>query len=204
MNDIINFPPRDSRDHVITDSPMRLRWSDWQTDRILLVHVQAAAVYEDQREECLAAGRRPGEQMPPHFTLSGPLAHLARLYLRFAHDGAKQEEASYLAGLMEALLNTSSDILRTDLIRRVYHEVEELSARLGVRFSGGSGSFMLPLNEDVQSGNKFKQTLAHICDLQEFFHMVKELSLERHRIVARKYVIYYPRQLGGFVPAARD
>ncbi|MGD9125065.1 MAG: hypothetical protein PVG60_08220 [Desulfarculaceae bacterium] len=189
-----SFPGgEDPPDHVITDSPMRLRWGDWRTTQIIQVHVGAAALYEHQRAELLAQGRQLGAHMPPHFVLDGALRDIALGLLRHCHNPGSQEEVVLLSALMEALVNTPCPILRTDLIRRVYQEVEDLSARLNLRFGGRVGRFLLPINEDAANPGLFSRTLATINDLQHFFTTLREIAEERYQHLRKDYVFYFPR-----------
>ena len=160
------------------------------------VHVGAAAIYEDQREDDLAAGRTPGGQMPMHFQLDGGLNETAQACLRHRADETNLLEVTRLACLMEALVNTPCAILRTDLIRRVYQEVDRLAGRLGLRWRGRVARFMLPLNRDALDPQSFTRRVAPLDNLQEFFRVIKEIAQERHEDLARNYVIYYPRRLG--------
>lgn len=180
-------------DHIICQAPYRLRWGDWRTAHPIQVHVAAAAIYEDQREEDLAAGRPLGGQMPMHFQLDAGLNDTAQAILRHRADEAALIEVGYLACLMEALVNTPCAILRTDLIRRVYQEVDRLSARLSLRWRGRAGHFVLPLNRDATDLDGFARRVAPLDNLQEFFAVLKEIARERHQDLAKNYVIYYPR-----------
>jgi hypothetical protein len=94
---------------------------------------------------------------------------------------------------MEALVHTPCPILRTDLIRRVYQEVEQLSQALGLRWHGRASHFSLPLNEDAQTPNQFAQTLAPLTNLRQFFATLKQMAEQRYQALAKGYVLYYPR-----------
>ncbi len=195
MSPTIQFPtgkpPGD--DHIISQAPFRLRWGDWRTTRIIQVHVAAAAVYEDQRQECLEQGRDPSAHMPVHFSLEDSLHLTALALLRHRQDAQALQDVTYLSLLMEALINTPCAILRTDLIRRVYQEVEAYSQRLSLRWQGRGSQFMLPLNQDAQDANKLARVLGPLDNLQEFFAALKGLAQERHTALATGYVFYYPR-----------
>lgn len=195
MERVINFPGGPGRDHVITDQPLRLRWGPWRIGRIIQVHVGAAALYEDYRTDCLAGGKDPSAQMPPHFSLEGGLQDTALALLRHRRDARAQERVCYLASLLEALLNVPSAVLRSDLIRRVYQEVEELSAELSFRWRGGEGRFILPLMQDAADPRRFERTVASLTTLRQFLDTILDLSRARHRALARDYVFYYPPRL---------
>ena len=188
------FRPGPPPDNVITQRPLRLRWGDWRIQQVIQVHVQPAAAYEEQRVRDWRAGRPLGSQMPPHFVLDGGAAETALALMRHREDEDALQEVGYLAALMEALLNTPCPILRTDLIRRVYQEVERLSNRLGVRWGARGGSFLLPLNQDAQNPHWFRHALAPLGNLQEFFATLREIARQRHQRLAREYVLYYPRR----------
>ncbi len=198
MNDVIPFKggPPDPPDHIISNSPLRLRWGDWRTRNVIQVHVQSAAVYEDYRQQCLQQGQDPSGQMPSHYSLDQGMHQTALALLRHHQDPGALVEVGYLAALMEALLNAPCPVLRTDLIRRVYQEVEGLSRRLGLRYGGQVGRFMLPLAEDSRTPDFLNQGLARIDNLQDFFNTLKEIAQERFDRLAKGYVLYYPRRIG--------
>jgi hypothetical protein len=188
------FSGGECREHVICDRPVRLRWGDWRVRHVLQVHVRAAAIYEDERAEAVAAGRAPGGNMPMGFELEGAAAQTALGLLRHRADEARQVEVGYAAALMEALVHTPCAILRTDLIRRVYQEAESLSARLGLVWRGdGRSHFLLPLNEDAREPDAFARRVAPLANLAEFFATLRDIAAERHEKLKKGYVLYYPR-----------
>lgn len=194
MTGLIEFPKKGPKapDNVITTQPMRLRWGDWATSRIIQVHVQPAAAYEDQRQEDFAAGRALGGVMPAHYSLDGPMHDTALAYLRHKNDAKAQEDITYLSVLMEVLTNIPCPILRTDLIRRVYREVEQLSNRLSHRWHGRSGSFLPPLNLDAGKPQELAERIVAVDNLQTFFAIARDIAQNRHQALAKQYVIYYP------------
>ncbi len=194
MDQVIPFPGN-GRDHVITDQPMRLRWGPWRTGRVLLVQVRAAASYEEYREQRLAQGQDPGGHMPPHFALEGGTQDMSLALLRHRDDASAQGRVCYLACLLEALLNAPSAILRTDLIRRVYQEVDRLSNDLGFRWRGGEGRFIPPINQDAADPHGFSRLVAPLSNLQEFFAALQDYAAQRYRSLSREYVFYYPSRL---------
>ncbi len=189
-------PSQPEREHVICDKPLRLRWGDWRTQHVLQIHVQSAAVFEDYRADCLAKGLDPSGQVPAGFTLDGGMHQTALALLRFKAIEERQIEVTYLSALMEAMVNTPCAILRTDLIRRVYQEVDAVSASLSLRWSGRVGHFMLPLNEDARSPNAFARQVAPLDNLKDFFGTLKAIAQERYGSLKKSYVLYYPYKGG--------
>ena len=157
--------------------------------------MQSAAIYEDYRQECLQRGGDPAGQMPSHFSLDQGMHQTALALLRHHQDRQALVEVGYLAALMEALLNAPCPVLRTDLIRRVYQEVEELSRRLGLRYGGQGGRFMLPLGQDTRDPDFLNRCLAQIDNLQDFFNTLKDMAQKRFDLLAKGYVLYYPRRI---------
>ena len=201
MSKIIKLPGSSSPvekpelpNNVITNGPLRLRWGDWRTNKIIQVHVGPAAAFEDHRAECFAKGLDHTGDMPSHFALDGPSHDTALALLRHRNDAEKLIQVNYLAAMMEALVNTPCAILRTDLIRRVYREVEVLGKALGLSWHAVEGRFLLPLDEDAQNPEAFSSRLSRLDNLSEFFAVLKDVAQRRHDILAKKYVLYYPRQ----------
>jgi len=174
---------------------MRLRWGPWRTGKVLLVHVRSAASYEEYREERLAQGQDPSGHMPPHFALEGGTQDTALALLRHRDDAEAQGQVCYLACLLEALLNAPSAILRTDLIRRVYQEVDRLSGELGFRWRGGEGRFIPPTNQDAADPHAFAHLVAPLSNLQDFFAVLQDYAAQRYRSLSREYVFYYPSRV---------
>lgn len=195
MSDIIDFPSKKPKkpDNVITDAPMRLRWGDWRTTNILQVHVRSAAGYEDYRAKQINKGLEPGGKMPAHIALTNGLNETALAVLRHRHNQENLIKVGFLAALMETLVNTPCAILRTDLIRRVYSEVEKLSTSLNLSWRGGANRFMLPLLEDQAQLMDFKCRVAPLNCLNTLFETLDEIARERQEKLARQYVFYYPR-----------
>ncbi len=127
--------------------------------------------------------------MPPHFSLEGNLAEVARALLRHHHDPGALEEVHYLGALLEALLASPCAILRTDLIRRVYQEVERFSTRLGLRFHAQGGGFLLPLAEDAGHPHALQARVAAIDNLATLF---ATLRVSDPLPKCPGYVIYSP------------
>ena len=201
MSDVIDFPggpggpgrPPETNQRIITQKPLRMRWGGWRTSQIIQVHVQTAALYEDFREQALSKNQDPNAQMPAHFTLDDGQRITALALLRHRGRPEALADVCYLAALMEALVNTPCAILRTDLIRRVYQEVERLSQGLSLRWSGRPDQFMLPVMEDARDPQSFGRAVAPLVNLQDFFRTVRGLAEERLNILGSSYVIYFPR-----------
>ena len=197
MPDVIDFPGGSpSEDHIISDRPLRLRWGDWRTTTIIQVHLQTAAIYEDQRRECLAQGRDPAAQMPSHYALTGGMGETARALLRHHTSQESQIKVIYLAALMEAMVSTPCAILRTDLIRRVYQEIQTLSASLKTSWSGRDGRFLLPLGQDAADPQAFARKVSPLDNLQDFFSTLQAIADQRYHELRKGYAIYYPRHPG--------
>ena len=136
---------------------MRLRWGDWRTSKIIQVHVGPAAAFEDYRADCFAQGRDHTGDMPPHFALDGPSHHTALALLRHRNNEEMLIKVNYLAAMMEALVNTPCAILRTDLIRRVYREVDSLGKELKNILACGGGAFPAATGRGCRQAGSFSQ-----------------------------------------------
>lgn len=197
MSELINFPGGrgriDPNENVITDKPLRMRWGDWRTQKVLQVHVGAAAAYEDARQECLAKGMDPAAQVPPAFELAGGEKDTVMGLLRFRDSEAKQRRVFLLAVLTETLIGVPCAILRTDLIRRVYHEVDAISRELSLRWGGDCQRLLPPLNEDAMEPDFLAKAMINIDNLREFFDVATSLADGRYTKLAKNYVLYFPR-----------
>lgn len=196
MSEVIGFPVCKEADNIICNGPLRLRWGDWRTPHPLLVHVQSAAIYEDFRTEALASGQDPAAQMPAGFTLDGGMTDTAMGLLRHRDNESSLIGVTYLSILMETLVNTPCAILRTDLIRRVYQEVDQLSKELNLRWRGRAGHFMLAMNEDATQPGHFERLVAPISDLQVLFTTLRHHAGDRYQSLKKSYVFYFPRRAG--------
>jgi hypothetical protein len=187
-------------DNVIADKPWRFRRAEWATSQPLMCGLHQAAQFEDHRREVWRPGRPHVHELPLGVTLdAGQIITVQGVFRHLGHE-ENMRQVMYAAGLMEAMINYPSPILRTDLIRAVYQRLETLSRGLGVVWRGRSERFLPTLSPQLYHPNRLSGKLARINNLQVFYDTIREETDDQFDLVARHYVFYVP---AGWAPPDR-
>jgi hypothetical protein len=98
-----------------------------------------------------------------------------------------------LAGLMECVVNGSSPLLRTDLLRSVYKTIMDLRRDLDFSWRGDSNEFLLPLHPHLYHRSHFFAKLNQADTLKAFYDVVKRETEVQFDFLAADYVFYLPK-----------
>lgn len=197
MADLIDLTPRlPHLDNLITPTPLEWRRADWQTGVVMLCTRKEAERFEAHRLEALRVkGHRHIGTVPNHFKLDGGYHYTVMGLFRYRDDEALMRRVYYLAGLMEAVTNAPSAILRTDLLRRVYQTILDDRERLGVVWRGHARHFLLPLHPDFYNTNLLFHRISGAESLKDLYQKIQAETDAQFDILARHYVIYMPARL---------
>ena len=186
------FPPQDN---LLALEPLEWRRADWLTGYVMLCTRQESERFEAHRlEACRVKGHQHLGSVPNHFRLDEGYHYTAMGLFRHRHDDASMRRVYYLAGLMEAVTNAPSAILRTDLLRRVYQTIMEERERLGVVWRGHVRHFLLPLHPDYYNSNLLFTRIGRAESLKELFQIIRAETDAQFDILARHYVFYLPER----------
>ncbi len=197
MADIIDLMDRnDTRDNLITASPLEFRVGDRHTGHVMMCTKRESEKYEAHRREAFAT---PGHQyiafLPNHFTLDGGAHYTIQGLIRHRKDEGLMRRVYRLAGLMECVTNVSSPILRTDLLRRVYKSILDEREALGVIWRGSVNHFLLPLHPDFHNPNLFHHNLSRAESLKALLQAIEDETNAQFDVLSYYYVFYLPDTL---------
>jgi len=198
MADVIDlsqrFPPHE--DNLIVLEPLEWRRADWLTGYILLCTRTESERFEAHRlEACRVKGHQHIASVPNHFRLDEGYHFTAMGLFHHRHDEVAVRRVYYLAGLMEAVTNAPSSILRTDLLRRVYQAILEERERLGVLWRGQVRHFLLPLHPGYYNPTLFFHRIGSAESLKDLFQVIQAETNAQLDILARFYVFYLPERM---------
>jgi hypothetical protein len=194
MAELIDLTKRfPHQDNLIALEPLEWRRADWLTGYVMLCTREESQRFEAHRlEACRVKGHQHIGSVPNHFRLDEGYHYTAMGLFRHHADEGAMRRVYYLAGLMEAVTNAPSAILRTDLLRRVYQSILEERERLGVVWRGHVRHFLLPLNPDYYNANLLFHRIGSAESLKDLFHKIQAETDTQFDILAQHYVFYMP------------
>lgn len=183
-------------DNLIALQPLEWRRADWFTGYVMMCTREEARRFEAHRREASQVkGHKHIGTVPNHFRLDGGYHFTVMGLFRHRDDEARMRRVYYLAGLMEAVTNAPSAILRTDLLRRVYQSIMEERERLGVVWRGHIRHFLLPLHPDFYNPNLLIHRIGSAESLKELYQKIRTETDAQFDILAQRYVFYLPESL---------
>ncbi len=192
MAKVIPFPDRSGGEsNLIQNEPFCFRRADWGVREPVQVNSQEAAAFEEKRAKALGQGR-PITFAPHHLVLRGSLSQTTWALFRAREDESRMRRVYYLAGLMELAIKVPHHLLRTDLIRRVFEQIESLSTELGLRWRRGSEGFLLPLPPARYPLNRFPHALAQAPSLKKLLSSLNSETNIQFDLAGRLFVYYLP------------
>ncbi len=194
MAEIIYLGPRTekSADNVITLTPLEFREADWGTSRFVQMTKSGSVRLEDHRRDTFKRGKNGPWQLPPHYLLSGGMAHTIMALYTYREDEAQMREVYYLMGLVDCMINQVNPVLRTDLIRDMYKRVFEMKASLGVHWHGHLGQILLPIDTPYFNDTEYRLALTESRTLKELYHTIRSGTDQMFDILSLEYVFYRP------------
>lgn len=202
MADIIDFKDKfQDRDNLITSHPLEFRRGDWPRGHVMMCTRSESHRYEMHRFEALSASRHQHIAfVPNHITLDGGYHYTILGLFRHRDDETTMRRIYRLAGFMECVTNASSDVLRTDLLRRFYQTILEERETLNMVWRGDVGHFLLPVDPQHYHPNLFLQAVSHAQSLKDLYTAIESETSTQFDMLSRFYVFYLPRNL---VPESR-
>lgn len=190
MSDVIHFPGRTAgNDNLIIARPMCFRRADWAGVKPLQVERAMAEIYQAAR---LDGTHPPGSHVPPGVTLRGSLERTLTGLYRMRNDAGAMAEIYYLAGLMELACGLAHRVMRTDLIRRVFGTISEISDRTGVKWPASNEGFLLPLGPLVSPGEGLEEAVGRAGTLKELLIEVRLETDRQFEMICRDFIFYLP------------
>ncbi|MEJ2363894.1 MAG: hypothetical protein P8017_04295 [Deltaproteobacteria bacterium] len=196
MAKIIDF--EDSRkddDNLICRKPLEFRRGDWRQGHILQCLKSEAEKYQDHRRQAISNGHSHIRFVPEHFSLVGGCDYTVMGLFRWRENEELAREFYRLAGLMECVVNSTSPLLRTDLLRSLYKTILELKKSLNFSWKGDSSQFLLPLHENLYRRSRFFDQILQANTLKALYKTLdREIGIQ-FDLLAAEYVFYLPKRM---------
>ena len=196
MAELIDLTQRlPNLDNLIVPAPLEWRRADWLTGFVMQCTREESKRFEVHRLEAYRVeGHKHIGTVPNHFRLDGGYHFTVMGLFHHREDEAAMRQVYYLAGLMEAVTNAPSAILRTDLLRRVYQTIMEERERLGVIWRGHVRNFLLPLHADHYNSNLLFHRIGSAESLKDLYQQIQAETDAQFKILAQCYVFYLPER----------
>jgi hypothetical protein len=185
-------------DNVISLKPLEFRKADWETTQFVQMARSGSDKFERHRQDAFKRGDKQVSQLPPHYSLTGGMAHTIRAMYNYRETEEKMREAYYLMGLVDCMINQVNPILRTDLIRAIYKEVFKLREALKVHWYGPITNILLPIDPMFYNEFEYKALVSSAGTMKDLYRVIREGTEEMFDILSLEYVFYCPS--AGFQP----
>ena len=196
MAEIIDFgDSRKGDDNLICRKPLEFRRGDWRQGHILLCLRSEAQKYQQHRIKAIADGHTHIRFVPDHFSLVSGCDYTAIGLFRWREEEERARDFYRLAGLMECVVNSTSPLLRTDLLRSLYKSIMELKSTLNFSWKGDSSKFLLPLHRQFYDRNHFFNKILRSSTLKELYENVESETTIQFDVLAAEYVFYLPKRI---------
>ncbi len=191
MGKVIYLDEKKEGENLIAKEPFEFRRARWQSINFLQVRKDVSARYEREY-------RDKGDKafVPPHFVLDKGMDITIAALFRHRNLLDTMKEIYLLATMMDLLINKVSPLLRTDLIRSIYHKVFEQKEKLGVYWTGPVHNVLLPLEPSFWDENEYRQAISKARTLKELYTVLTQASEEMFLILAKEYTFYCPNVRG--------
>ena len=200
MAKVITLEPKSEGppDNVISLEPLEFRKADWETTQFVQMGRTSSDKFESHRQEAFKRGDKRVSQLPPHYSLTGGMAHTIRAMYNYRENEEKMREVYYLMGLVDCMINQVNPILRTDLIRAIYKEVFKLREALKVHWYGPITQILLPIDPMFYNEFEYKALLSGAGTMKDLYRVIRDGTEEMFDILSLEYVFYCPS--AGFQP----
>jgi hypothetical protein len=196
MAKIIDFENgRKADDNLICRKPLEFRRGDWRQGQVLQCLRSEAEKYQTHRREALANGHKHIRFVPEHFSLVGGCDYTVMGLYRWRESEEDAREFYRLAGLMECVVNSTSPLLRTDLLRSLYKTIMELRKSLNFSWKGDSTQFLLPLHPHFYRRSHFFDQILKADTLKVLYDKVKRETTIQFDLLTAEYVFYLPQRM---------
>ena len=196
MAKIIDFENgRKADDNLICREPLEFRRGDWHQGQALQCLRVEAEKYQSHRSEAIANGHKHIRFVPEHFSLVGGCDYTVMGLYRWRESEEEAREFYRLAGLMECVMNSTSPLLRTDLLRSLYKTIVELRSSLNFSWRADSTQFLLPLHPHFYRRSHFFDQILEAGTLKALYKTVEHEATVQFDLLAAEYVFYLPKRM---------
>ena len=186
---------RKADDNLICREPLEFRRGDWRRGQVLQCLRSESERYQTHRHQALANGHSHLRYVPEHFSLLGGCDYTLLGLYRWREREDLAREVYRLAGLMECVVNSTSPLLRTDLLRSLYKTIIDLRRRINVSWRGDSSQFLLPLHPHFYRRDKFFERIQQATTLKVLYESVEQETTIQFNLLSSEYVFYLPQRM---------
>jgi hypothetical protein len=184
---------RRADDNLICRTPLEFRRGDWHKGQVLQCLRREAKKYQAHRRQALVKGHRHLRFVPEHFSLVGGCDYTIMGLYRLREQAERAKELYRLAGLMECVVNSTSPLLRTDLLHSLYKSILDLRRRLNCSWKGDSKEFLLPLHPHLYQRSHFFGRVRKANTLKALYETVEKETEHQFDLLSAEYVFYLPQ-----------
>ena len=196
MGKIIDFESDQKiDDNLICRKPLEFRRGDWRQGQILQCLRSEAEKYQIHRRQALSENHKHLSFVPEHFSLVGGCDYTVMGLYRWRENEDQAREFYRLAGLMECVVNSTSPLLRTDLLRSLYKTILDLRQTLNFSWKGDSSKFLLPLHPNFYRRSHFFEQIQQADTLKILYEAVNQETGIQFDLLAAEYVFYLPQRM---------
>lgn len=186
---------RKADDNLICGKPLEFRRGDWRQGQVLQCLRSEAERYQAHRSKALANGHSHLRYVPEHFSLGRGCDYTVAGLYRWREREERAREVYRLAGLMECVVNSTSPLLRTDLLRSLYKTIIHLRQSLEISWKGNSTQFLLPLHPHFYRRSNFFAAIQQANTLKVLYDKVEQETTLQFDLLASEYVFYLPQRM---------
>jgi hypothetical protein len=186
---------RRADDNLICRKPLEFRRGDRRQRQALQCLRSEAEKYQSHRRQALTNGHSHLSFVPEHFSLADGCDYTVMGLYRWRENEEQAREFYRLAGLMECVVNSTSPLLRTDLLRSLYKTIIDLRQSLNFSWRGDSSQFLLPLHPHFYRRSHFFDQVLKADTLKALYGAVKCETTVQFDLLAVEYVFYLPQRM---------
>lgn len=196
MARIIRFEDgRKDDDNLICRKPLEFRRGDWRQGHVLQCLRSEAEKYQSHRKKVITDGHSHLSFVPEHFSLVGGCDYTVMGLFKMREQEEQARDFYRLAGLMECVVNSTSPLLRTDLLRGLYRTIMDLRRSLNFSWKGDSTQFLLPLHPHFYRRSYFFEQIHQADTLKVLYANVEQETRVQFDLLAAQYVFYLPQRM---------
>ena len=179
-------------DNLITLKPWEFRRVDWESKHFIQMSKSLSAKLERHRKEVYKKGERRVGCLPAHLVLRSGMANTIQSLFTYRDNERRMREVYYLAGLIDCLINQVNPLLRTDLIRDMYKNINRLKTDLNISWYGHVDQVLFPIDAQFYNSDEYRVSLSRAKTMKKLYRFIREGTDEMFDILSREYVFYSP------------
>ena len=194
MGKVIRLPGkrRKTDGNLISSIPWEFRKARWKGEYFIQMSKPQSVKLESRQPEVPRKGADGLRHLPFHISLRGGMGYTIRAMYAHRENEDKMREVYFLTGLLDCMINRTSPVLRTDLLRAMYKNVFERKAALNVHWYGPLDQVLLPIESRFYDQSRYGATLNDAPTMKALYQAVRQGTDEMFDVLSFNYVFYCP------------